>query len=434
MSTPEDEYGTDALPATYAADDTEDLETLDVTQQGPAAWPAPPAPPAPPSNRPARRLAAIVAIIALVLASAGIGAAVATAFDRKSQSFSTVLPDSALNGTSNGSSASSSSDIDVNSIADSVTPSVVNIFTTIGDNAGEAAGTGIVVTSNGKVLTNNHVIENASEIRVQIGGRGSMHEATTIGYDKADDVALLQIKDVSGLKAAKIGDVSEVEAGDPIVAIGNAQGRGGTPEVVSGEVAALNQSVTAGDGRGDAETLHGMIQVEAAIRSGDSGGPLINADGEVIGVNTAASVGRFQMQSSTRVAFAIPIDKAMSVAKQINSGDETDGVHVGPRGLLGVQVERDLSDSGLPFSGDGSGSDSSGAVVVEVQNDSPADDAGISAGDVIVSVDGKNVDTGSELIEALAGSHPKDNVKVTWVDESGDEHSATVRLASGPPA
>jgi S1-C subfamily serine protease len=398
----------------------------------PAAWPEPPAPSPHP---PGKRIAALVAIVALVLASAGVGAAIATAVNDKSQSFPTAGPDLSLGDTSDGSSSTLPSGLDVSGIAERVTPSVVNIFTTIGDNDGEAAGTGIVITSDGKVLTNNHVIENASEIRVQIGGEGSFREATTIGYDNDDDIALLQINDVSGLTAAKLGDVSDVQAGDPIVAIGNAQGRGGSPEVVAGEVAALNQSVTAGDGRGDAETLHGMIQIRAAIRSGDSGGPLINAGGEVIGVNTAASVGRFEMQSAARVAFAIPIDKAMSVAKQINAGDESDGVHIGPRGLLGVQVERDLSsDSGAPFDDDSTGSSDAGAVVVEVQNDSPADDAGIEAGDVIVEVDGENVDTGSELIDVLADSHPDDQVRVTWLDESGDEHSATVRLTSGPPA
>jgi S1-C subfamily serine protease len=382
----------------------------------------------PPSRPPSRRVTAIVAIIALVLMSAGIGAALATALRHESRSFTTAIPDIIESGPDD-SDVSLPPGFDVDAIAARVTPAVVNIFTTLGDGDGETAGTGIVITPDGKVLTNNHVIEDSSEIRVQVGGEGSMLDATTIGYDAEDDIALLQIEDVSGLETAVLGDPSDVEPGDPILAIGNAQGRGGEPEVVAGEVAALDQSVTAGDGSGDAETLHGMIQVEAAIRSGDSGGPLVNADGEVIGVNTAASVGRFQMQSTPRVAFAIPIDTAMAVVELIDAGDERDGVHIGPRGLLGVQVER--APDGVPFGDDEA---AEGAVVVEVRSDSPADDAGIENGDVIVAIDGEGIDTGRELVDSLADSHPRDRVTVTWIDDSGNERSATVRLASGPPA
>jgi S1-C subfamily serine protease len=450
---------TDATDATEATDATD--ATAEVAADAPTAaqpqtppnlpWPAP----APHDNKHAKRLLAIVAIVALVVASAGIGAAVASAFDNhSSRSFSSAVPNTPRSPFSDpfgsGSSGSDSSgsdsqrngssangDIDVQRIADEVTPAVVNIFTEINNGQGEAAGTGIVISSDGDVLTNNHVIANATRIRAQIGGKGSMHDATAVGYDVGDDIALIKIEDVSGLTHADLGDAGDVKAGDPIVAIGNALGRGGEPQVVSGVVAALDQSVTAGDGTGDAETLHGMIQIDAPIQSGDSGGPLVNADGEVIGVNTAASVGGFRMESAARVAFSIPIDKAMSVVKQIESGDEKDGVHIGARGLLGVEVRRENSgnDNGFPFGDDG-GTDSnqSGATVAGVTSGGPADHAGIEQGDVITSVDGKAIDSPSELSDTLADSHPGDKVKVGWVDGSGNDHSATVRLASGPPA
>jgi S1-C subfamily serine protease len=392
-------------------------------------------PPGPPSQQGwtiGRKLAAIVAVIALVLASAGIGAAVATRLHDNSTSFTSLSPRHSPSSGSSGSSSTGS--VDMSAITAKVDPAVVNIYTTINNGQGQAAGTGMVITSNGEVLTNNHVISGATSISVQIGGTGSRHSAHVIGYDKTDDVALMKIDDVSGLKTISAGNVASVSAGDAVVAIGNALGRGGTPAAVEGRVAALNQSVTAGDNSGDAETLHGMIQVSASIQPGDSGGPLVNSNGEVIGMNTAASVGRFFQDSSSNVAFAIPIDKALSIVHQIERRDESGNVHLGARGILGVQVQSGSSSGGLfPFGGNGSSSQN-GATVAGVESGSPADKAGIASGDVITAIDGKSISSASALSDALANSHPKDKVRVTWSDSSGQQHTATVRLASGPPA
>ena len=199
-------------------------------------------------------------------------------------------------------------------IVSKVNPSVVNIYTTIssGNSQGEAAGTGMIITSSGEVLTNNHVIDGARTVRVQIVATGETHTAHVVGYDVVDDVALVKIDNVSNLKTVTFADASKVAVGDSVVAIGNAGGRGGTPAATAGSVTALDQKVTAGDvGSSKSETLHGMIQISAPIEPGDSGGPLVDSDGNVIGMNTAAAQSDdFFGQSTNSVAFAIPIDKA----------------------------------------------------------------------------------------------------------------------------
>ncbi|MGH9278242.1 MAG: S1C family serine protease, partial [Acidimicrobiales bacterium] len=175
---------------------------------------------------------------------------------------------------------------DVAAIAAKVTPSVVNITTTLGYQTGTAAGTGIVISSSGEVLTNYHVIDGATKITVDIGGSGSVHTATVLGRARAEDVALLQIQGVSGLKAAQVGDASKVSVGDEVVAIGNALGRGGVPEVTSGTVTALDQEATAHDpSSGTSETLEGLIETNVPLQPGDSGGPLIDSSARVVGMN-----------------------------------------------------------------------------------------------------------------------------------------------------
>ena len=197
------------------------------------------------------------------------------------------------------------------------------------------------------MLTNNHVIEDSTDLQVEIGGDGSSHSAKVLGYDKADDVALIQIEDVSGLTAATLGDSSSLQVGDAIVAMGNAGGKGGSPSVVSGTVTGLDQQITAADQDGsNAETLDGLIQTNANIQPGDSGGPLVDADGKVVGMDAAASSGNggfgFGGDSAASEGYAIPIEDALAIAKQIQSGDSTDSIHVGAhRALLGVAIADD---------------------------------------------------------------------------------------------
>jgi len=322
----------------------------------------------------------------------------------------------------------------VSGVTGKVQPGLVNITTTLYGGAGEGAGTGMVISSSGEVLTNNHVIENAESISVEIGGDGESHTAKVIGYDVADDVALIKIQDVSNLDTIPIGDPSGVVVDDPIVVIGNALGRGGDPTSASGTVTALNRQITATDADGaNAETLSNLIQVQADVQPGDSGGALVDSSGEVIGMTTAASSNGFRFQQeSAGVGFAIRIDKALSVVKQIRNGDEVDGVHVGSRGLLGVSLQSELSVA--PGGRNSTPSTGDGAEVIDVTQDSPAADAGIQTGDVIVSLGDATITSSKDLSTAMDKYHAGDKVEVGWTDDSGNVQHATLKLVEGPPA
>ena len=182
--------------------------------------------------------------------------------------------------------------LDLSALAAKVNPGLVDINVQLSTPNVQAAGTGIVLDASGVVLTNNHVITGASSINVTDVGNGQSYPATVVGYDRAHDIAVLQLQGASGLPTSTIGDSGTVAVGDPIAAIGNAGGRGGTPSIVAGTVSALNQTVTVSDEiTGSSEQLAGLIEVAAAIQPGDSGGPLVNAAGQVIGVDTAGTMG-----------------------------------------------------------------------------------------------------------------------------------------------
>ena len=186
---------------------------------------------------------------------------------------------------------SASTVLSTSQIAAKVSPGLVDVVSTLGDENGQAAGTGMVLTSNGEVLTNNHVIDGATSISVTDIGNGHTYKATVVGYDKTKDIAVLQLQNASGLQTVTFGDSSTVTVGQQVVAIGNAEGKGGQPSVVTGSVTALNQSITASDegSASNSEQLSGLIQTNAPIQPGDSGGPLVNSAGQVIGIDTAAS-------------------------------------------------------------------------------------------------------------------------------------------------
>jgi S1-C subfamily serine protease len=320
--------------------------------------------------------------------------------------------------------------LDVGAITSEVDPAVAAINTTLASGQGEAAGTGIVIGSSGEILTNNHVIENASSVRVKIGGTGRSYPAEVLGYNVAEDVALLKVDGVSGLDTADIDD--SVSVGEPVVALGNGGGRGGAPDATTGSVRAVGETIEVADSSGS-QTLRNLIRVDAALEPGDSGGPLVDADGEVVGMNTAASSAGFRLRtgSSSGTGYAVPIKTALSVAEQISSGEGGGDTHVGERAFLGVSIRSLGSRSGLPG---GSAGARSGAVVAGVQSNSPADDAGIQQGDVIVTLAGRRITSIDDLTSALAPHHPRDKVEVGWTDESGDRHTAEVTLSSGPPA
>ena len=396
---------------------------------------APPPEPAPVSG-PARRIVATIAIVALVLFS-GIGGAVISAAvhgDSKTPAASAPFNDGSNNtpsATGNGSGGTGNG-AGTSAVASKVNPALVNIYTTIntGSGSGEAAGSGMVITPSGEVLTNNHVIADSTTVRVELVATGSTHTAKVLGYDVKDDVALLKIDGVSNLNTVSFADARKVAIGDAVVAIGNAGGRGGTPTVSSGSVTALDQKVTAGDqGTGDSETLTGMIEISAPIEPGDSGGALVNSKGQVIGMNTAAATSdRFSNQSGSTTAFAIPINRALTLIHQMENAQESANVHIGERGLLGIRVQDISQQLVCPTVGA-----NSGALIAGVQSGTPADSAGLGACDVIVSVGGKNVATTSDLNAAMFPYHPSEKVDVGWIDQSGQSHHASVALISGPP-
>ena len=313
-------------------------------------------------------------------------------------------------------------------IAAQVDPGLVDVVSTLGYQQAEAAGTGLVLTSSGEILTNNHVIEGATSIRVTDIGNGRSYQAKVVGYDQTKDIAVLQLQGASGLKTVNLGNSATAAVGQSVVALGNAGGKGGTPSVAAGKITGLGASITASDqGSGTSEQLTGLINDNAPIQPGDSGGPLVNSAGQVIGIDTAASnTMQFQSSQNQTQAFAIPINEAIAIARQIESGTASSTVHIGPTAFLGVEVE---SASAAAADGVPAGS---GALIAGVLPGSAAQSAGITAGDVITSVDGHSVTSPSALQSAMEQHHPGDSVTIGWTNRAGQSQSATIHPATGP--
>ncbi|SDP30177.1 serine protease, S1-C subfamily, contains C-terminal PDZ domain [Pedococcus dokdonensis] len=292
---------------------------------------------------------------------------------------------------------------------------VVDIVSTVNYGQGEAAGTGMVLRSDGEVLTNNHVIEGATSIEVTVLSTGRTYSATVVGTSPTNDVAVLQLSGATGLATVDLGDSSSLQVGDAVTGVGNAGNEEGT-SAATGQVTALDQDITASDGSGtDSEDLSGLIMTDAAIEAGDSGGPLYDADGQVVGIDTAAQTSR---TGETVAGYAIPIDTALAVAQKIRSGVDDATIHQGVPAFLGIQTGQVAVTGGVP--------------VVGIVDGSAAEAAGITSGSAITRVGGTPVSTSSGLTDALTAHDPGDRVAVTWVDAYGTAHSATVTLGSGP--
>lgn len=361
---------------------------------------------------------------------------------------------------------------------------VVLIDTKLGYENAAAAGTGIVLSKDGLVLTNNHVIADSTDISVTVATTGKTYEASVVGSDSTKDVAVLKLKDATDLSPAKV-DEDTVAVGDDVTAVGNAEG-GGELLAADGSVSDLGASVTTtAQGTEDSETLDGMIEVKADIVSGDSGGALLDGDGEVVGMNTAASSG-----SAEVTGYAIPIETALETAESIVDGEQTSTNTLGYPAFLGIGVEQTdqsgqsasngqsgsseqngngpgygqgsqlpgqqgsgsagqyggssggYGESAQPGSGSStgdsgsasSGSATSGATVAGVYEDTPAAEAGLEAGDTITSIDSTTVTDGSQLSEVIGKHSPGDSVSVTWTDASGQSHTAKIKLIEGPAA
>lgn len=302
---------------------------------------------------------------------------------------------------------------------------VVDVTTIVGYQGGSAAGTGMVLSASGVVLTNNHVIRGATAIRVTDPATGRTYPATVVGYAVSSDVAVLKLKGATGLTPIAVGNSSTVKIGDSVTAVGNAGGVGGAPSSSEGSITALNRSIVAVDGEGSSEVLSGMIETNAQLQPGDSGGALLNAAGQVIGMNTAAS-NSYDVRAGASVGLAIPLNRAISIARQIQSGRPSATIHIGATALLGVSVTSQVDYYGQPVAG-------GGALVIGVVPSSPADKAGIAVGSVIMSLNGRRIVSHQSLSNLLLREVPGGLVRLAWVDQDGTSRTASVRTVSGPP-
>lgn len=371
---------------------------------GPPIW-------LPPQPRPRNRPLQVIAVAAAVVLVAVLGVAIGR------KSIQNQLGGGSPLGTPGPASPAVGGASDTATIEAKVDPGVVDITARLGFQGGEAAGTGMVLDSSGDVLTNNHVVDGATSISVTDVGNGETYNATVVGTDKAQDIAVVKLAHASGLSTVAIGNSATVAVGAAVTALGNAGGGGGTPSVATGHVTALDQAITASNESDNShEQLTGLVQTDAALRPGDSGGPLVNAQGAVVGVDTAASTG-YQFQAGTE-GFAIPINHAFAIAKQILAGQSSNTVHIGAAALIGVLVE--------------DATQGAGADVVTVETGTPAMGAGLVPGDVINSLAGKTVTSARSLTDLMQRHHPGQTVQLGWIDTSGQQQRASVQLATGP--
>jgi putative serine protease PepD len=377
--------------------------------QPPLSPPPAATPPTPPGQAP-RRGVAVLAAVALAAGLLG-GAAGAGATALLDDDTPAASPASSADSLSNASSSTDTpaAEGSVEQVAAAVLPSVVSIQVSTQSGGGE--GTGVVLSSDGLILTNNHVVAQAAEggtIEVAFND-GKTASATLVGRDPVTDLAVIKAKDVSGLTEAKIGSSSDLDPGEQVVAIGSPLGLEGT--VTSGIISALNRPVRTGDASGaeTASTVIDALQTDAAINPGNSGGPLVNLRGEVVGINSAiATLGSSGGQSgSIGLGFSIPIDQAKVIAQElIDTGSAT-------HAQLGISVQ------------DADG----GATVAEVVSGGSAQDAGLEAGDVITKVGDRPVDDADSLIASIRSHRPGDKVQVTY-ERSGQESTVTATLGS----
>lgn len=288
---------------------------------------------------------------------------------------------------------------------------VVLVDTVLDYGTGEAAGTGLVLTADGIVLTNHHVIGDSTSITVTVPSTGREYVADVVGYDATDDVAVLQLEGASGLSTVAT-DTGAATKGTSVTALGNAEG-GGTLVAADGAVTDPSSDITVSDDNGGTESLDNLIEVTSDVVSGDSGGALLNDKGKVIGMNVAASSG-----SADVVGYAIPIDTVLTIATSILAGDTGGDLALGYDGALGVQL---FAASGAP-------------VVAGVVDGGAAADAGITSGSTITSFAGADVTSADGLATSIAKHAAGDRVRVGWTDTNGTTHSATVTLGRAPVA
>ncbi len=436
-----------------------------------------PLPPMPPMPPPPRRRTGLLSylVVAVVAGALGAGSVVALYHPTSNNTSAaapqpsttptapTPMPSTAIPQPSSGGVAGNASQT---AILNKVEPGLVIINTTLQYNSEQAAGTGMVINQDGLVLTNNHVIEDSTSITATDLGNGHRYTAKIIGYDVTGDVALIQLQNASGLRTVPLGDSSSVKNGASVLAMGNAEGQGAIVPA-AGSVTGLDQTITASDSGGSitSETLHGMIQTDANVVSGDSGGPLADAAGQVIGMDTAGSGGNFPNQQSTD-GYAIPIDTALSIARQIAAGQASSTIVLGYPAFMGIYIAPGTSSAspmqqaqqeegngggfGGGFGGvggtpacytDDSGLSapqqianvSSGTLIIGVICNSPAQSIGLTGGSVITAVNGQAVGSPSSLTQIVSKYKPGQSIQVTWVTPDNQRQTRNLALIAGPP-
>ncbi|HJY56374.1 MAG TPA: trypsin-like peptidase domain-containing protein [Streptosporangiaceae bacterium] len=438
----------------------------------PPSGPTMPMPPMPP--RPPRRRVGALSYLLVALAAGALGAGSVVALyhptanntsqaspQPSSGALKPAPPSSAV--PSQPGSGSPSTSAGEQAIVNKVAPGLVIINTTLQYNSAQAAATGMVINPDGLVLTNNHVIEDSTSITARTAN-GQQYRAKVLGYDVTGDIALIQLQGASGLTTVPIGNSSSLKTGDSVVGMGNAEGQNAIVPV-TGQVTALNQTITAGDEGGSVtqETLHDMIQTNADIVSGDSGGPLANSAGEVIGMDTAGNDGGFAVQQDSS-GYAIPIENALAVAQQIRQGQASSTVVIGYPPFMGVyigqgsnsdpqaQAQLQNGGNGTGFGGFGGNGNqncytsdqnlvapanianvNSGTLIIGTICGGPAMAAGMTAGSVITAVNGQAIGAPASLTGVVSKFKPGTTIKVSWVSPSGQRSTSSIKLTAGPP-
>jgi S1-C subfamily serine protease len=423
--------------------------------------------PDPPPGRRSPHGGRVLVYVAVAALAAGVGAGATVAFGGHSTPPAAGVSSSDVPGPHDNASGSGASAAPLNpdAVRKKVDPGLVDIMSNLKFNGETAEGTGMIISASGLVLTNNHVIDGATSVRANLATNSSpSFTAKVLGYDAADDVALLQLQGASGLTPVIFGNSSQVRLGTPVLALGNAEGHGGA-KPTQGIINALDRSIQASDeGSNSTENLKHMLQTNAKIEQGDSGGALANNAGQVIGMITAANTSTPGTSSSSgsggSLGFAIPINSALAIARQIASGQPSATVHIGLPGFLGVEVaQSDSSDprqqaadeaqagrngrTGAGINACSTGGQragvpvrvapiAAGALIVGVVCDSAAQSAGMVPGDVITSVNGQPVTTPGSLTIITGKYHPGDVVSVLWVRQNGIERTTKMRLGEGP--
>lgn len=350
--------------------------------------PVPTPPPAPASSRSSRGLVATIVVTGFLSAAAGVGVGAWIVDDSDPAPVSTQPITTAPPSPTNTAEMviPSGGGVDVPAVLAAVQDSVVTISVDVGG-AGTGTGTGVIVTSDGEILTNAHVVDNASAVRVRLRGETEPRDARVLAADMANDLALLKI-DAGGLQPATFADPASVRVGNAVVAIGYALGLDGGPSVTSGIISALDRTIVTQFG-----ALDRLIQTDAPISSGNSGGPLVDAAGRVVGINTAVARSD-SMRAANDISFAIGVSEAIRVAEQLRQAAAgTPRVEA----YLGVGLG-DRRDGGQ------------GAVITLVQDGSPADEAGLQVDDIVVSLDDAPIDGQAGLIAAIRDRSPGETV------------------------